>query len=276
MPKHIYENADQQPVKFWLEVLSDLDKADHMDWEAYNQAIDYLRAAEAREKKQKEQQMTEPADAVAGLPALEPVAQIVPVKAEASTALTYFTQYQRDAKLLLESSFLPAWWKPGPKKSDKQAIADICIACQMARHYPNIDPLTILQNLYIIQGTPAWKSSFVISLINASGKYTRLIYDDVGDVAHMSTDPSAAIRLVGTLPNGDHDEGAWISWEMVKGEGWDNKPGSKWRTMPEQMARYRAASFFARTFCPHVLLGLYDDMEQRDIAAQERAGHEHN
>lgn len=50
MPKHIYENADQQPVKFWLEVLSDLDKADHMDWEAYKQAIDYLRAAEAREK----------------------------------------------------------------------------------------------------------------------------------------------------------------------------------------------------------------------------------
>lgn len=179
--------------------------------------------------------------------------------------LPYFTQYQREAKLLLHSSFLPSWWQPSKNKSEAQALADICIACQKARRFPAFDPLDLLQNMYLVNGVPAWKSSFVYTLILKSGIYTRLAYDDVGDIDNLEKDPKAKIRLVGTRADGEQDEGSWISWSMVTGEGWDKKPGNKWKTMPEQMARYRAACFFARAYCPHVLMGYYDEYEQRDI-----------
>lgn len=44
-------------------------------------------------------------------------------------------------------------------------------------------------------------------------------------------------------------------WAMVDGEGWSKKAGSKWLTMPEQMFRYRAASFWARTYAPEISMG---------------------
>ena len=56
---------------------------------------------------------------------------------------------------------------------------------------------------------------------------------------------------------------------MVKGEGWLDKSGSKWKTMPEQMFTYRAASFFARKYCPDVLMGLQTVEEVRDVSGYE-------
>ena len=35
--------------------------------------------------------------------------------------------------------------------------------------------------------------------------------------------------------------------------------------MPDQMFRYRAAAFFARTFCPDVLMGLQTVEEVKDV-----------
>ena len=53
---------------------------------------------------------------------------------------------------------------------------------------------------------------------------------------------------------------------MVKAEGW----GKKWQTMPEQMYKYRAAAFFARTNCPEALLGLSVEGEAEDIAGKSQ------
>ena len=44
-----------------------------------------------------------------------------------------------------------------------------------------------------------------------------------------------------------------------------NKNGSKWKTMPEQMLKYRAAAFFARTECPEVLMGFQTAEETEDV-----------
>src|SRR5690606_41650747 len=49
---------------------------------------------------------------------------------------------------------------------------------------------------------------------------------------------------------GERLESAEISMEMAVKEGWYQKNGSKWQTMPEQMLRYRAASFFGRIYAP--------------------------
>jgi hypothetical protein len=44
-----------------------------------------------------------------------------------------------------------------------------------------------------------------------------------------------------------------------------NKPGSKWKTMLEQMFQYRAASFFGRIYAPDILKGMHSIDEVRDM-----------
>jgi hypothetical protein len=59
--------------------------------------------------------------------------------------------------------------------------------------------------------------------------------------------------------------GTVVSMEMANAEGWLSKNGSKWKTMPEQMLMYRAATFFCRTYCPEVLAGVKTQDELMDI-----------
>ena len=59
--------------------------------------------------------------------------------------------------------------------------------------------------------------------------------------------------------------GTFISIGMAKREGWFDKPGSKWQTMPEQMLQYRAAAFWQRTNCPEVSMGFLTQEEAEDI-----------
>ncbi len=57
--------------------------------------------------------------------------------------------------------------------------------------------------------------------------------------------------------NGHRVVGPTITMEMADKEGWLNRSGSKWKTMPEVMIRYRAASFFGRLNCPDMIMGIY-------------------
>jgi hypothetical protein len=52
---------------------------------------------------------------------------------------------------------------------------------------------------------------------------------------------------------------------MAKAEGWSTKNGSKWKTMPELMLRYRAAAFFGRLYAPDVLSGMHSADEVEDV-----------
>jgi hypothetical protein len=51
---------------------------------------------------------------------------------------------------------------------------------------------------------------------------------------------------------------------MVDGEGWSKKSGSKWLTMPEQMFRYRAASYWAKVYAPEISMGFPTRDEMAD------------
>ena len=50
---------------------------------------------------------------------------------------------------------------------------------------------------------------------------------------------------------------------MAKAEGWTKN--SKWRTMPQLMLNYRAASFFGRQHVADLLLGVQTEEEVVDI-----------
>ena len=62
---------------------------------------------------------------------------------------------------------------------------------------------------------------------------------------------------------GKNIKGSTVSIAMAKAEGWTRN--SKWRTMPEQMLKYRAATFFGRQYIPDLLLGVQTSEEVVDI-----------
>ena len=57
--------------------------------------------------------------------------------------------------------------------------------------------------------------------------------------------------------------------DMAKAEGWVDKSGSKWKTMPELMMRYRAAAFFGRLYAPEITMGMHSVEEIVDIQHEE-------
>lgn len=69
------------------------------------------------------------------------------------------------------------------------------------------------------------------------------------------------------LSDGVICKGTVITLQMAVNEGWMRN--SKWKTMTSQMLMYRAASFFARTYCPEVLMGLQTVDEVRDVNGEE-------
>lgn len=167
-------------------------------------------------------------------------------------ALSNFEQAQRQAKALSASDLVPAQYKNN--------VANTLVALEIANRI-GASPLMVMQNLHIIHGRPSWSSTFVIAAINGSGKFTALRF--VGDLAK-------GIKAVATeKATGQPVEGPVVTMEMAKAEGWLNKAGSKWQTMPELMMRYRAAAFFGRLYAPEITMGMHSVEEVVDITTQQ-------
>lgn len=164
----------------------------------------------------------------------------------------------KNAKALSASDLLPETYKNKPE--------NVMIAMDMASR-TGFSLMQIMQNLYIVRGKPSWSGSFCMSAIKACGRYDHVKYVLIGDAP---TDRNFGVYVSAVdKSTGETVRGVTVTWDMVKSEGWDSKPGSKWKTMPELMFKYRAAAFFARTECPEVLQGVRDEYEQRDINGWE-------
>ncbi|MFU0832768.1 MAG: Recombinase, phage RecT family [Oscillospiraceae bacterium] len=154
-----------------------------------------------------------------------------------------FQVAQRMAQALASSTIVP--------KDYQGNIGNCIIALEMANRL-NTSPMMVMQNLYIVNGRPAWSSQYIVGMINASRKYkTELQYHLEGTGMNMSCYAYAEDH------NGHIVKGPVITMQMAKDEGWLDKNGSKWKTMPEVMLRYRAASFFGRLNCPDMIMGIY-------------------
>jgi hypothetical protein len=161
-----------------------------------------------------------------------------------------FELSQRAAQSFAASSLVPQQFR-------NTANAMICL--DMANRL-RCSPLMVAQCLYIVQGKPSWSAQFVIAAINSCGRFSPLRFVMTGEGMERqcyceSTD----------LKTGENLTGPAVSMQMAKAEGWIDKSGSKWRTMPELMLRYRAGAFFGRLYAPDVLLGLYTQDEALDI-----------
>ena len=163
-----------------------------------------------------------------------------------------FEMMQRAAKLLASSSLVP--------KDYQGNLANCVIALNMANRL-QADPLMVMQNLYIVHGRPGWSSQFLISTFNASGRFSALRYEWVGEEGKDSWGCKAwAVER----ETGEKLVGSTVTIGLAKKEGWYNKSGSKWQTMPQQMLMYRAASWFIRAYAPEIAMGMHTAEEIHD------------
>lgn len=170
----------------------------------------------------------------------------------------------RTADMLSKASIIPASYRGKP--------GDCLIAIDMANRM-GISPIMVMQSSQIVQGNFAWRGTACKALIDGCGKFKNSRYVMVG----KEGTPSWGCKMVAIRTRtGESVSGPTVTMKMATDEGWVNKNGSKWKTIPELMMRYRAASFFAKTECPEVLMGFQTAEEQMDIiqknVAEQSAG----
>ncbi len=163
-----------------------------------------------------------------------------------------FQMAKQAAEMLASSSMVPTTYQNNP--------GSCFIALNTALRL-RMDPLMIMQNLYVVQNRPSWSGQFAIALVNICPKFSATWFE-----YRNEEDFQKGVRMCAQLKTGQNVYGTWITPEMVKAEGW----GKKWQTMPEQMYKYRAAAFFARTNCPEALLGLSVEGEAEDMAGKSQ------
>ena len=163
-----------------------------------------------------------------------------------------FEQTTRVAMMLAKSTIVPQSYQGKPE--------DCFIAVEMANRM-NTSPLFIMQNLYVVKGKPSWAGQACMAMIMACGKFKNVKHVYTGT---RGTDTRGCYVEATRISDGEVLHGTEITMQMAKDEGWLNN--SKWRSMPEQMLGYRAASFFARMFCPEAMMGLQTTEEIYDAS----------
>lgn len=193
--------------------------------------------------------------------------QVVQAKAAAEYALTPAGQYtnqfnaiQRKAMMLSSSTIVPTSYQGN--------VGNCVIALEMAERMGAV-PLMIMQNLYVVNGTPSFSSKFLIATINASKRFSPLRYEFKGQEGTQTWGCRCVAYEAHDKERKEPLEGDWVTMDMASKEGWSKKQGSKWLTMPNQMLRYRAAAFWQRVYCPEISMGLLTTEEAEDIQTVE-------
>jgi hypothetical protein len=210
-------------------------------------------------------QATLPINGTIPKPASEakPAAAIVPatdaVPDEPARAISAFSSdanfntAQRIAMALAKSTLVP--------KAYQNNIPNVLIAMELASRI-GASVFAVMQNADPIHGRLSWRATFLIATVNASGKFTPLRFRWQGK---EGTDTWGCRAVARDRDGGEECLGSLITIATAKAEGWYQREGSKWKTIPEQMLVYRAAAFWTRIYSPELSLGMHTSEEISDI-----------
>lgn len=171
-----------------------------------------------------------------------------------------FAHLQRLAIMFSKSELVPKNFQ------GEHNIPNVVIALEMAQRL-GASALAVMQQIYMVYGKPGWSSQFIIACLNTCGRFEPLRFDVDGTgegrqcVAWTVSRGFQIPPNVRTLKQAREAnlplfEGPPCSITLAKAEGWYDKNGSKWKTMPELMMRYRAATWFGRLYAPELLMGM--------------------
>ena len=153
------------------------------------------------------------------------------------------------ASALSRSTIIPKAFQGQP--------ANCFVALDMANRL-GASPMEIMQNVYVVHGTPGFSAKYAIGMANKSGVFKGPIcFEQSGKGDSLSVTAYAIVRETEQRVEFTCD------MAMAKAEKWTSNP--KYRTMPHLMLRYRAATLLIRTSCPEVLLGMHTADELEDV-----------
>ena len=155
------------------------------------------------------------------------------------------------SEILAGSTIIPAHYRG--------QTSDVFVAVQTA-YRMNQDPMMVMQGTYIIKGKLSMYTSFAISLANSSG----ILQGGIRYKIEGSGDTLKVTAFSNLKANGA-EISYTISMSEAKAEGWTSN--AKYKSLPELMLRYRAATLLIRTHIPEVLNGMHTVEELRDVEA---------
>lgn len=161
------------------------------------------------------------------------------------------------AKVISEASIIPDTYKNKP--------SDCMIAIDMASRM-GVSPLMVMQSLYVVKGKPSWSGQACMSFIQANPNFRNVTPVYVGE---PGTDSRGCYISAERTSDGAEVRGVCVTIAMARAEGWLSN--RKWVTMPDLMLAYRASAFFARVYCPSVLMGVSVEGEIEDINSKSNS-----
>ena len=137
--------------------------------------------------------------------------------------------------------------------------ANCFIALDMSKRM-GVGFMEIMQNLYIVHGTPGFSAKYGIAMAQRSGLFKGGI--------HFDWTPSpASVTAWAILKETDQRVEFTVDMAMARAEKWDKNP--KYKTMPQLMLSYRASSLLIRLYAPSALLGMQTMEELQDVQAAQ-------
>ena len=155
-----------------------------------------------------------------------------------------FELEQRKAKAMISGSILPQHFRN---------VGDVIILDEMSRVL-SVPTVMLAQGLYIVKGKPSMSGQLVIAILNGSGRFD-------APINWEEREKPWGVRAYASI-DGEVYSGEWIDDDLIKRNGWGNNP--HWVNNKSLMAKYRAASWFARLFAPDLLLGFRSEGEIED------------
>lgn len=163
----------------------------------------------------------------------------------------------RIAKAMSMSGMVPPHFAGKPEA----CLVAILYAEQLGEH-----PMLLFQEMSVIKGRPNTSARFAISRANKSGLLQGPItWKTKGQGEALEVTASATLRETGEVIT------ATVTMREATADGWTQNP--KYRSIPEQMLRWRAATRLINLYLPEVLFGL-SVREEAEVQAVSVAVHE--
>jgi hypothetical protein len=166
-----------------------------------------------------------------------------------------FEHLWRVAKAFSMSGMVPGHFQGKPES----CMVALMYAQQLGEH-----PMVMFQEVTVINGRPGTSARFAIARANKSGLLQGPIsWKSKGQGDALEVTASAVLRDTGEVIS------TTVTMREAAADGWTRN--SKYKSIPEQMLRWRAATRLINLYMPEVLfgLGVREEAEVRPAQVQE-------
>jgi len=149
-----------------------------------------------------------------------------------------------------------------------------CLAIALQAAQWGMNPYAVAQKTHLVNGTLGYEAQLVNAVITSSTAVQgRFKYEYGGDwekfkpgAANASNERGLSVR-VGAVLRGETE----ITWgEPLYMEYVTTRNSPLWKTAPKQQLAYLAVKYWARLYCPDVILGVYTPDEFEPAQRSER------